>query len=179
MSTALWGGRGRTSGTPSSSGGSGIGGTSSSSASSSGLCVTGTACRFGSSRGMASVADNRLIKIEVEGEEVLVDRWGSRTDQSNSFSISLPKYALACVLGRLPHFYTSVFLACLILLCVSSPISPLPPFFSLHKPENMLCSAISQRLLHSARYVVFPSLYTVRGFWLCSFRSWRYSWPCE
>ncbi|CDJ40457.1 splicing factor, arginine/serine-rich 8, putative [Eimeria tenella] len=78
MSTAPWGGRGRTSGTPSSSGGNGISSTSSSSASSSGLCVTGTACRFGSSRGMASAADNRLIKIEVEGEEVLVDRYDVR-----------------------------------------------------------------------------------------------------
>ena len=67
MASAAWGARGRIGSSSSTSG-------SSSSSSSGGLCVIGTACRFGSGRDSASEEDNRLIKIEVEGEEVLVDR---------------------------------------------------------------------------------------------------------
>lgn len=64
MSSASWGRSGRNSGSASSS--------------SSGLCAVGNACRFGSSREVTSAADSRLIKIQVEGEEVSVDRYDVR-----------------------------------------------------------------------------------------------------
>lgn len=57
--------RGRPSGSAASSG-------------SSGLCIFGSTCRFGSSREVAASADSRLITIEVDGEEVTVDRYDVR-----------------------------------------------------------------------------------------------------
>ncbi|KAL8433067.1 hypothetical protein Efla_006266 [Eimeria flavescens] len=68
MATSTRGLRGRSSGSSSSS----------SSCSSSGLCVVGSACRFANSREVVSAADNRLIKIEVDGQEITVDRYDVR-----------------------------------------------------------------------------------------------------
>ncbi|KAL8275044.1 hypothetical protein Esti_001100 [Eimeria stiedai] len=72
--SSSWGARGRTTG-PSSRSKS-----SSSSSSSKGLCIVGSACRFGASREVVAAAESRLIKIQVDGETVTVDRCGELAD---------------------------------------------------------------------------------------------------